>query len=380
MLCFKGRPALFGAIWFGISSTLWAQNREWEQYTPHYEDDAWYDVSEWLDGNDYNPTDEKFGRWDDEQYSSATAGRDQDNDQATTSNQSTGTTGNRSDNRYGYRNSDVNDRWFYDYWDPGYWYYDDINDFDVAYHYYDFDRDGLYDSYTSYYDWDQDGIYEQSYRHTLFSLSADDSKSKQAKNQRQESTPAAKEESSPSDSKTVSGTIENKKNVSVRGESHVVAQLKNTNNQMTIVDLGRQAQLQDAALEKGKRISVTGPATKVGDKSVVVAKSITVDGKKTEIDRQPRSFEGTIVETRQIKVRGQDHLLAVVNLKDGGKRLIDLGRRDPLQQLELKKDAHVIVQGVPVKVHNQQMVMGHTVEARNKKVSIDRRPTQQSRT
>jgi hypothetical protein len=35
---------------------------------PYYEDDAWFDISEWLDGNDYNPTDEIAGKWDDETY------------------------------------------------------------------------------------------------------------------------------------------------------------------------------------------------------------------------------------------------------------------------------------------------------------------------
>jgi hypothetical protein len=332
-----------------------------------------------LDGNDYNPTDEKFGRWDDELYSSATAGSDQDNDQATTSNQSTATANDPSGDRFGYRSNRADDRWFYDYWDPGYWQYDDASEYDVATYYYDFDRDGLYDSYTSYYDWNQDGVYEDSYRHTFFVLSADDQKSKQSKNQGK-SGPADTDESKPSANQTVSGTIENKKTVSVRGASHVVAQIKGPNDQMTIVDLGPQAKLKDLSLEKGKQVSVVGPATKAGDKSVVVAKSVTIAGQKHEISRQARNFEGTIVETRPVKVRGQEHLLAVVNLKGGGQRLMDLGLRDQLRELDLKKDAHVIVQGVPVKVRDQQMVMGHSVEARNKKVSIDRRPKPSERT
>jgi len=47
------------------------------------EDDAWYDISEWFDGNDYNPTDEAIGRWDDEifSYEDARTSSDSDNDQ-----------------------------------------------------------------------------------------------------------------------------------------------------------------------------------------------------------------------------------------------------------------------------------------------------------
>jgi hypothetical protein len=44
---------------FAAPSQLTAE--EWEEHTPYYEDDALLDVTEWLDGNDYNPTDERFG-------------------------------------------------------------------------------------------------------------------------------------------------------------------------------------------------------------------------------------------------------------------------------------------------------------------------------
>lgn len=46
-------------------------DNEFGANTPFYEDDAWYDVSEWFDGNDYNPTDEAIGRWDDEVFAFA---------------------------------------------------------------------------------------------------------------------------------------------------------------------------------------------------------------------------------------------------------------------------------------------------------------------
>src|SRR4051812_37629482 len=79
---------------------------EFGDNTPYYEDDAWYDVSEWFDGNDYNPTDEAWWRWDDETYQ-----RSQD----------TGGDVDREHNSYGYNTKNSND-WFYDYYDYPYTY------------------------------------------------------------------------------------------------------------------------------------------------------------------------------------------------------------------------------------------------------------------
>jgi hypothetical protein len=48
--------------------TILAADNEFGSNTSYYEDDGWLDVTEWFDANDYNPTDEKLGRWDDEAY------------------------------------------------------------------------------------------------------------------------------------------------------------------------------------------------------------------------------------------------------------------------------------------------------------------------
>ena len=53
--------AAIGAAMAFPVATLQADD-EFGDNTPYYEDDAWYDVSEWFDGNDYNPTDEAIGR------------------------------------------------------------------------------------------------------------------------------------------------------------------------------------------------------------------------------------------------------------------------------------------------------------------------------
>ncbi|MCA9171482.1 MAG: hypothetical protein KDB23_27625, partial [Planctomycetales bacterium] len=109
--------------------------------SPYYEDDAWYDVSEWFDGNDYNPTDEAIGRWDDETYDRADALTSSDTDNDIDWNAS----------RYGYYDNDKlsDNKWFYDYYDYGnldYSDYDDDGYWDYTANYYDYDNDGVYDS------------------------------------------------------------------------------------------------------------------------------------------------------------------------------------------------------------------------------------------
>ena len=71
-----------GVLLGALSMPQFAAAEEVNRGTPYYEDDAWYDVSEWFDGNDYNPTDEVWFRWDDERYQAADdTGSDVDNDQ-----------------------------------------------------------------------------------------------------------------------------------------------------------------------------------------------------------------------------------------------------------------------------------------------------------
>ena len=160
----------FGALIIGAA--LFATRliaAEWEKSNPYYEDDAWYDISEWFDGNDYNPTDEVFGRWDDETYDVADdKGQDLDNDVW-----------------YGYNTAADNDNWFYDYYDPGYydsWSSRNSGKFDYVSRYYDYDNDGSYDALVSYSDSDSDGDYDR-YSYYYFNDAGTESQKKKVQQQ-----------------------------------------------------------------------------------------------------------------------------------------------------------------------------------------------------
>jgi hypothetical protein len=334
-----------------------ARAAEWEESNPYYEDDAWYDISEWLDGNDYNPTDEVVGRWDDETYHASADDGDADNDAG-----------------YGYDDRSADDDWYYDYYENRtYSTYGEPNESGIyafSSKYYDYDGDGYYDAMSSLTDSDADGWYDD-YDYYSFSDRTGDATASDQTTQQQ---PDSRDPQSKASSKRTeaSGTIEQLKKVKVRGGGqHHVARLKTDDGKTTIVDLGRADQL-SVQPEQGQRATVYGPTIKVGDHSVVLAKTLKLEeGQEQRIDRAGRKFSGKIKKLKTAQVHGEDHQLAIVELDSGKQALVDLGQRDKLQA-QLGEGDQVEVHGVPVKVKDRLVLMANSVTKDGEKTSIQR--------
>ena len=337
----------------------------------YYEDDAWYDVTEWLDGNDYNPTDEAWWRWDDEAYqASKDVGGDRDDDRSAW---------------YGYRSGNDND-WFYDYYDPdaystsypGDTNFNGIDRYGV--NYYDYDADGAYDASMSFIDWDGNGLYDE-YRYFAYSDSADSGKQRQAR------------DAAPTESRrqSVTGQIEKTKEVHVRGgEKHLVLQiepLKRESQQSSqgtslVVDLGPVDAVEDLNLRQGENLTVSGHRAKVGDQSVLLATSVKAKDPARQIDRAGRNIEGKVLSTHKAKVRGTEHLMAIVDAKregsdQGSKVAVDLGPANKLQ-VDVSKGSTLTFTGLPVKVKDRRLVIAQSVKKGDQFVSIDRQPGRQA--
>lgn len=337
-----------------LSLGLVTRAAEFEANTPYYEDDGWLDITEWFDGNDYNPTDEVWWRWDDEKYdASSDTGTDTD-DYAW----------------YGFSGRDDND-WYYDYYDPYlYSYYDyDNNDlFEHSYSYYDFDRDGFYDAYSVSSDWDGDGLYED-YDYYSFSNTGSNKQKQQAQQAKARQ----------SRQQALTGTIEKTKLVQVRGgRQHLVAAIQpqqGQNQQSLVADLGRAEDLKSLNLKAGDKISVKGPRAQVGQQAVLLAQSVELNGQSKAINRSPRTITGKVTDTRKTKIRGQDHLIAMVQRsQDQGqeqKMAVDLGPADRLQT-ELRKGNTVTFTGFPVKVKGKPLLMAQSLEQGDQFVQINR--------
>ncbi|TWT90590.1 hypothetical protein Mal64_09840 [Pseudobythopirellula maris] len=352
--------------------TFAATTTDWEQSSPYYEDDAWYDVTEMFDGNDYNPTDERWGVWDDEIYGN----NDRTSLEYDTDN----------DTYYGYDSTASDDSWFYDSYDPGYTYYDGwdayddtIETYEYSHNYHDYDNDGFFDAYTSYYDWDNDGFYEDIEYYSFNNEWVDDeagSLASQRDPSQQNSGQQASNQQSQRSSKAfrVSGSIDKQKTVKVRGTEHTVVMVRGMQNQdqTAVVDLGPKSDLPDFNLKKGSLLTATGPVTKVKDKRVILAQQAKQGDIKHQVDRQPKPIEGAVTDTRDVQVRGEKHRLLVMTSSDDKKILVDAGQASRLAELDLSEDAKLTVRGVPVKANDRMLVMAESLTQDGKQVSVKR--------
>ncbi len=346
------RALAFTAIGYSLSMSAHAQ--EFGGNNAYYEDDAWYDVTEWFDGNDYNPTDEAIGRWDNETFEFAdnATSDDADNDWET----------NWGEYRYNNQTAD-SDRWFYDYYDDGYGHWGDYRGWNSYSLYNDANNDGLYDSYSFYRDSDGDGLYDDYTYYNFDSNKADasDSKSQVAAQDRQKSMKSGSEQ--------VSGTVEKTKMANVRDRVHLIATVKATDGKMVTIDLGpKQSSTQ---LFKGDQLSATGHRVKVGDKELLVATSAKSKDADVTIDRNGRKYQGTVESTREISLRGQKHLLAKVKTQEGKSMMVDMGPASQLSS-QPKDGSKITVQGVPVKIKDRVVLMARSVEQDGKTMDIQR--------
>ena len=319
----------------------------------YYEDDAWLDITEWFDGNDYNPADEAIGRWDDEVYhfTDDTTSTDRDSDW------------NYRD--YGYADTTAADnRWFYDYYDDGYsdWYdFDSDGLYDSYTWYYDHDNNGVYDAYTYYADTDGDGIYDiyDYYRFNADVDSSDNGKQVAGDQQKRAGSKAEK----------VAGEIQRVKTVQVHGTKHVIAEVRTSDGQTVAVDLGSDAK----AASTNKKLQASGPRLKTGDKSLIVAMSAQVDGQDLKIQRDGRRYRGKVQSTREVKVRGQKHLMAKINTASGKKMMVDLGRADKLSSPPVKVSRSPST-ACPVKIKDRVVLMARSLTRLDKTEQINRQP------
>ncbi|QEG37067.1 hypothetical protein [Bythopirellula goksoeyrii] len=359
---------------------------EWEQQTPYYEDDAWYDVSEWLDGNDYNPTDETIGEWDDETYNWDTSDSDANNDQ------------------YGYDNANSSDDWFYDYSDDNshadYGTADESGRYSHSNQYYDYDKDGYYDATSSQYSNREQGL-SDGYVLYLFTVTpaGSDSNSQNAKNYSNardsqsddRSNKQARNQKSDSDMKKhqIKGQVQKTKKLQVRkGPERLIAQVSADQGKTYVVDLGRADQFhqqgqsndqqsQDSGetklqVKEGDQISSSGPMMKVGDKHVLVAQTAKIGNQnENEIDRSSLKLKGEVSKVKTTKIRGHECQLAILKTDSGKKALVDLGPKDELDT-EIAEGDQIQVSGIPVKVKDRSLILAKSVTKDGEQTKIDR--------
>lgn len=372
---------------------------EWEEFTPYYEDDAWYDISEWFDGNDYNPTDEQIGVINDEVYDPGVDDVDYDNDLDydyglgyDDDYDAYGTDDYGADTDLAYDDYDwydsyyddydaydedwtwygydayEDDDWFYDWYDDGYASWQDWDSdgvFDTKYRYFDYDDDGLYDAVLTQRDLNDDGEFEDTEYHTF-----SDTVTAQ---QRERSEQAATGESQ---QQQVSGSVNRVKSVLLPTGEHMVVELSARGSRIN-VDLGPEQRLDDMEIRRGDRLQVAGPMTKVGDKRVLMAQSVTLDGEERTINRSTRQTSGTVASTREAQIRGNTHLIALIE-QDDQRIAVDLGSPGQGQRIDVRDGDEITVFGPRVKVQDRTILMAQKVEFDGRTMQVQRGNDQRS--
>ncbi|MDA8744326.1 hypothetical protein N9N28_06830 [Rubripirellula amarantea] len=308
------------------SSAVAQTTRESEDVGGRYEDDAWYDVSEWFDGNDYNPTDEAIGRWDDEKfdYYDKQTSTDNDNDIEAV---------------------DVEEFYGEDY-DHGYArYYDADKDgnYERMSRYHDTDGDRLNDSYATYRDDDGDGLYDDYDFNAIAGKNAVQSSNVAQTTQKGLSGKAVR----------VSGKVKETKMVKRYGEVSLLAHVNADDGKSIWVDFGPDASTMQVF--KDDAVTVYGPVTKRGNKQVLVATTVELDGQQRSIERNGRRYSGTVKSTKTAQVRGEKHMMAKLETDSGKMLTVDLGNPD--SQKQLKEGSKLTVTGVPVKLGDRVVLI-----------------------
>ena len=304
------RPPLALIILLGISLHLRAQDVPGEKY----EDDAWYDITEYFDGNDYNPTDEALGRWDDERfnYSDARTSTDDDNDLGIM------TFGEAYDGNRPER----------------YQAYDEDQDgvYERSTRYYDAAGDGVYDSYAEYEDEDGDGVYDTN---RSYYSGQDDAVRTKSRQMAQDAMAGYSGRST-----TLSGVVSKTMMVDSNGTLSVVAMMQGDDGKMVTVDLGQDST--NRQIFEGTKLSATGPMVNVGSKRVLMAERLVINGADFDVPRRDRTYRGTVQSMRTATVRGQKHTVAKVKTENGKMMTVDLGT----DQTDIGQGDDITVSGV----------------------------------
>lgn len=90
-----------------------------------------------------------------------------------------------------------------------------------------------------------------------------------------------------------------------------------------------------------------------------------------------RQVSGTVLDTKMVKFKGtnQANTIALLKTKKNDRRLtVDLGPKDELNKLKVKKGQQLAVQGIVVNVGDQQVLIADKVKAGDKTIEIDRVP------
>lgn len=270
------------------------------------------------------------------------------------------------DGQFGYRDRDPRNTWFYDYYTytPTYYSYDVEDRYSNAIRYFDADGDGVYDYRSSFRDSDNDGTYDSYDRTDFYSPNTTDLPKERSVARQHDSY------FGPEDTRrySVEGKIEITKKANVNGRENLIVGIKE-DGQMVAIDVGPADAIRGRNVEVGATIAATGPKEMIGEKNVIIAERLRVNGKLIEIQRpHGTQVDGVVLDVKTTSVGDGDHYFAILE-SDGERHLVDLGPTTSYD-MTLAPSTKVTVRGIPVRVQENRVLMATQVQVGGQTVTI----------
>ena len=168
---------------------------------------------------------------------------------------------------------------------------------------------------------------------------------------------------------TVSSEVDGIKKAMVGSHEHLVVKLSANDEDIDAVDLGPVSELDPSDVNVGDKITATGWVEEIGDKTVLIARRASVGDHQATIQRSLRqTFDGNVVDVKEVVVEDHPHYIAVVE-SDNKRTLVDLG---PVTSYTVKvqPQSKIYVTGMPVRTNEQVLVMAKEVKLDGQVIEI----------
>lgn len=166
----------------------------------------------------------------------------------------------------------------------------------------------------------------------------------------------------------LSGTIDGFRRINVENakkdvRQHTFVKVNLENGNKAIIDLGEKKGLSDLDLQKGDSIKVRGRTGQIGNRTVVRASRIKVDGEMTQL-RKNRVVQGTIADIRRVNIKGADkqHTFVRLEMQDGNEIIVDFGPGTNLSDMNLRKGKEVSIRGQIAKMNGKAILTARNVQ------------------
>lgn len=174
-------------------------------------------------------------------------------------------------------------------------------------------------------------------------------------------------------------------------ESHSFVKVNLKDGKSRVISLGSDKSVSDLDLEKGDRISVSGPVAKVDGRKVILADRIRTGGESYTIqDRhQPdlaksnkwqrdsanrmMTRRGTLEDVVKVDLddkQRDDNLVVRLEMKDGRSCVADLGAGTELSELSLDKGDTVWIQGDRKEIDGKTLIVAKKIRVEGDKTRL----------